>query len=207
MERQSANRRTGASCGGTTRNFSVKRMRRRALLAGTALATAFMVSNPVPAAAQVTIITSTGPVNFTKNTDCLFLVTCLSVTTVNPFFSAPIRLTNNGDLAATGPVAGTIFATTTFSPNSPINLTNNGDLAALALVAAGISTYTGGNGSRIAITNTGDIATLGAGAAGIVGITGGSRSHVNVTNNGDVATVGFNAYGVYAYTYGPNSNI
>ncbi|BAQ16341.1 autotransporter outer membrane beta-barrel domain-containing protein [Methyloceanibacter caenitepidi] len=211
-------------------------MRRRVLLAGTALATAFILSDPVPAAAQATIIASAGPVNFTKNTDCLFLVTCLSVTTVNPFFSAPINLTNNGDLAATGPVAGTIFATTTFSPNSPINLTNNGDLAALALVAAGISTYTGGNGSSITITNTGDIATLGAGAAGIVGytggnrsrvkitndgeiatagaraagivgITGGNRSHVTVTNNGDVATLGFNAYGVYAYTYGPNSNI
>lgn len=188
-------------------SFSVDGMRRRLLLASTAIATAFVLTNPAPAAAQATIIVSPGPVSLTKNTDCLFLATCLSVTTVNPFFPAPIRLTNNGDLTAIGPVGATIVATTTFSPSSPIRLTNNGDLTALGLVGAGIATFTGGNGSNITIANTGDIDTRALGAVGIYAFTVGRKSSIAITNSGTIETRGVLAAGIRGYTGGNDSSI
>jgi len=184
------------------------RPRRRLLLAGTALATTLLFSGITPAHAQAIFIVSNSSINFTRNSDCVFIGTCLSATTI-PFFSpnASIKLTNNGDLATFGALSSTIFTNTFNNNNSPITIKNTGDLATAAFGAVGIFSYTGGNRSKIKITNTGDIATIGFFAHGINGYTTGLNSGISVTNNGEIDTLGANAAGVAAVTVGRNSNV
>ncbi|ODR97495.1 hypothetical protein AUC70_00245 [Methyloceanibacter stevinii] len=231
MERQTAVRRTGAFRAGTTSHSGVDGMRRRLLLAGTAIATTFMVSTSAAQAQQaVNVPASLFSVNINNADDCIFPVNCAFINTVGPF--ANITFTNSGDFATLGPGAASILTTTLLGGRITIN--NSGDLATAGGLSAGISAVTA-LGGAINITNTGDIATAGlfsygiyalAATAGAVNITnsggiataggyatgihaaaGGISGSVSIQNNGQVATVGYAADGIYGATFSRDSDV
>jgi len=191
-------------------NLFLTRVPRHALLAGTALATTLMASAPTPASAQAVIIASNAPVSFTRNSDCVFIGTCLAVTTFGN--GASISLTNHGDLAVAGPASSGIFTSAglllgfTF-PNSPTTINNTGDIATAGLLSHGIEANSYSRNSPITITNSGDIATAGISASGLNGYTYGPNSNLSIANSGEIATIARYAVGIYGYTYASNSSI
>lgn len=177
---------------------------RRALLLGTALATAFAFAHPAPAAAQqaVFIPFSFTPVNVTNTDNCIFIGSCAFINTIGP--GASIDFTNTGDFAVIGIGSAGIFTNTTLGGRIAID--NSGDIATAGAGAIGISASTllGGN---ISIENSGNLATAGFGAIGISAVSFGNNSDIEITNTGDIATLGFGAYGIYGYTSGRRSDI
>ncbi|MGK2922038.1 MAG: autotransporter outer membrane beta-barrel domain-containing protein [Methyloceanibacter sp.] len=182
---------------------------RRLLLAGTALATSFLVSSLIPTAAeaqQAVNIASIFPVNVTNNDDCIFIGTCASIITGG--IGAPIDFTNTGNFATLG--LGAIgIATNTAALGGSITINNSGNLATAGIGAIGIEALTVGPFSPIKITNTGDLATAGAGAIGISANTSilAPRSPITINNSGDIATAGLGSIGIFATTASRNSRI
>lgn len=226
MGRKNARGRTNISGARTTTNFSVDRMRRRVLLAGTALVTSLIVSTSA-AEAQQAVFRPLAPfsVNINNANDCIFVGACAFINTIGPF--ANIDFTNSGDFLTFGPAAGSIVTITDLGGRITVN--NSGKFATVGAGVAGISSVTL-LGGAINITNTGDVATAGFGSASVFaatvfggGITinnsgnlatAGGLSYgisaytalagaINITNTGDIATAGFNSYGIYALASGP----
>lgn len=191
-------------------NLFGTRAGRRILLAGTALVSTLMATAPTPASAQAIIIGSNAPVTFTRNSNCVFVGTCLAVTTFGN--GASINLTNNGNLAVAGPSASAIFTSTgvllpTFFPNSPTTINNTGDIATAGFSSHGINANAYSRNSPITIVNSGDIATIGINAYGIRGYTSRSNSSLTITNSGGIATQARNADGIFGRTNSSNSGI
>ncbi|WP_159079823.1 hypothetical protein [Methyloceanibacter sp. wino2] len=179
MGRQTALRRTGALRAGTTSHSGADGVRRRLLLAGTAIATTFMVSTSAAEAQQaVFVLNSPFSQNINNADDCIFVGSCAVVTTIGP--GASINLTNSGDFATIGPAASSIFTSTLIAGRITIN--NSGDLATAGGLSAGISAATAFGGA-INITNTGDIATAGLFSYGIYALAT-TVGAVNITNSG-----------------------
>ena len=197
----------GRSCGNAANapQGHAPRRSRTHLLAGTALATSFLISVATPAQAQRAVdIVSALPVIVTNNDDCIFPFTCASIVTGG--IGAFIDFTNTGDFATIG-IGALGINLDTVALGGSITLVNSGDIATIGGGAIGINTITALPFSPIDITNSGDIATAGLGAIGINAITATSRSGIEITNSGDIATRGIDSFGVYAYTGGRRSNL
>jgi outer membrane autotransporter protein len=187
-----------------------KRVCHKLFLAGTALAANLATTPPMPASAQAIIIASNGPVTFTRNSDCVFIGTCLAVTTFGN--GASIDLTNNGNLAVTGPAASAIFTSTGvflpfFFPNSPTTINNTGNLATAGFLSHGIEALAFSHNSPITIFNSGNIATLGLQASGLYARTTSTNSGISINNSGNLATLGVEAIGINAETGADSSAV
>lgn len=202
MERQTAVRRTEAFRAGTTSHSGVDGLRRRLLLAGTAIATTFMVSTSAAQAQQAVFEPlAFFSVNINNSDNCVFPLNCALINTVGP--GANINFTNSGNFAVLGPGAAAIVTSTELGGRITVN--NSGDLATVGALSAGIfsTTLLGG---AISITNTGDIATAGFVSYGIHALTVLTGS-IDITNSGSIATAGAYATGMRGTALGPFSPV